>query len=90
MRLAGKERPATKLLAELSIRGTVFHVLIPMDLSGMSLEVIGKTAAQAQVKTVVLSHLTQRFGSTDYTPWAEEVKKYFTGAVVVASDLMEF
>lgn len=56
----------------------------------MSLEAIGKTAAQAQVKTVVLSHLTQRFGSTDYTPWAEEVKKYFAGAVVIANDLMEF
>ena len=56
----------------------------------MSLEAIGNTAAQAKVKTVVLSHLTQRYGSTDYTPWAEEVKKYFAGAVVVANDLMEF
>jgi ribonuclease BN (tRNA processing enzyme) len=56
----------------------------------MSLEAIGKTAAQAQVKTVVLSHLTQRYGSTDYTPWAEEVKKQFAGGVVIANDLMEF
>lgn len=56
----------------------------------MSLEAIGQTAAQAQVKTVVLSHLTQRYGSTDYTPWAEEVKKYFSGSVVIANDLMEF
>lgn len=56
----------------------------------MSLEAIGKTAAQAQVKTVVLSHLTQRFGSTDYTPWAVEVKKYYSGPVLIAEDLMEF
>lgn len=56
----------------------------------MSLETIGKMAAQAKVKSVVLSHLTQRYGPTDYTPWAEEVKKYYAGSVVVANDLMEF
>ncbi len=37
----------------------------------MNLETIGKMAARANVKTVVLSHLSQRFGSDDYTPWAE-------------------
>jgi ribonuclease BN (tRNA processing enzyme) len=47
-------------------------------------------AARALVKTVVLSHLTQRVGSDDYTPWAEEVKKHFSGQVLVAKDLMEF
>ena len=56
----------------------------------MSLEAIGKMAATARVKTVVLSHLTQRFGGTDYEPWAEEVRKYFSGAVLIADDLMEF
>lgn len=56
----------------------------------MSLDVIGKMAARASVKTVVLSHLTQRVGSDDYTPWAEEVKKHFSGEVLVAKDLMEF
>jgi ribonuclease BN (tRNA processing enzyme) len=56
----------------------------------MSLEAIGTTAAQAKVKTVVLSHLTTRPGLDDYTPWADEVRKYFTGTVVIASDLMEF
>ncbi len=56
----------------------------------MNLEVIGKLASCANVKTVVLSHLTQRFGSDDYTPWAEEVKKQFSGQVLVANDLMEF
>ena len=48
-------------------------------------------AARAEVKTVVLSHLTSRSdGSDDYTPWADEVKKYFSGHVLVAKDLMEF
>jgi ribonuclease BN (tRNA processing enzyme) len=56
----------------------------------MSLNDIATMAARANVKTVVLSHLTQRFGSDDYTPWAEEVKKHFSGEVLVAKDLMEF
>ena len=47
-------------------------------------------AAHASVKTVVWSHLTRRYGSDDYTPWAEEVKKHFPGDVLVAKDLMEF
>ena len=53
-------------------------------------DVIGKMARRANVKTVVLTHLTQRVGSDDYTPWAEEVKKHFSGDVLVAKDLMEF
>ena len=57
----------------------------------MGLEVVGKMAARANVKTVVLSHLTARAdGSNDYTPWAEEVKKHFSGQVLIAKDLMEF
>jgi ribonuclease BN (tRNA processing enzyme) len=56
----------------------------------MTLDYIGKMATRANVKTVVLSHLTRRFGSDDYTPWAEEVKKYYSGQVLVAKDLMEF
>ena len=56
----------------------------------MTLDVIGKMAQHANVKTVVLSHLTQRVGTGDYTPWAEEVKKHFSGQVLVAQDLMEF
>jgi ribonuclease BN (tRNA processing enzyme) len=56
----------------------------------MSLDDIATMATRAKVKTVVLSHLTQRFGTEDYTPWAEEVKKHFSGQVLVAKDLMEF
>jgi ribonuclease BN (tRNA processing enzyme) len=55
----------------------------------MTLEEIGKMAASANVKTVVLSHLTHKRDG-DYTSWAEEVKKHFSGQVLVAKDLMEF
>ena len=57
----------------------------------MSLDVIGKMATRANVKTLVLTHLTARAdGSNDYTPWAEEVKQHFSGQVLIAKDLMEF
>lgn len=56
----------------------------------MTLDDIAIMAARADVKTVVLSHLTQRVSTDDYTPWAEEVKKKFSGQVLVAEDLMEF
>src|SRR5262245_2999269 len=55
----------------------------------MTLEDIGKTAARANVKTVVLSHYVAR-ADGNYMPWVLEVKKYFAGQVVVARDLMEF
>ena len=51
---------------------------------------IGTMAARAGVKTVILSHLTRRPGTDDYTPWADEVRKHFSGNVLVAKDLMEF
>ena len=56
----------------------------------MGLDNIGALATQAAVKKVVLSHLTRRVDTTDYEPWAEEVRKHFSGDVVVAEDLMEF
>ena len=55
----------------------------------MDLKNIGTLATQAGVKKVVLSHLTERVESADYEPWAEEVRKHFSGEVVVAEDLME-
>ena len=55
----------------------------------MTLDEIGELAARANVKAVVLSHLTHKRDG-DYTSWAEEVKKYFSGQVLVAKDLMEF
>ena len=46
---------------------------------------LGKLAARANVKTVVLTHLND-----DYIPFAEMVKKHFSGQVLIAKDLMEF
>jgi ribonuclease BN (tRNA processing enzyme) len=56
----------------------------------MALDNIGMLATQAGVRKVVLSHLTRRVETTDYEPWAEEVRKHFSGEVVIAEDLMEF
>jgi ribonuclease BN (tRNA processing enzyme) len=55
----------------------------------LSTEDVGKMAAQARVKTVVLTHLTPK-PDNDYTSWANEVKKHFSGQVLIAKDLMEF
>ena len=46
---------------------------------------LGKLAARASVKALVLTHLND-----DYVPFAEEVKKHFSGQVLIAKDLMEF
>jgi ribonuclease BN (tRNA processing enzyme) len=56
----------------------------------MGLDYIGKLATEAGVRKVVLSHLTRRHKTADYEPWAEEVRKHFSGEVVIAEDLMEF
>jgi ribonuclease BN (tRNA processing enzyme) len=55
----------------------------------LSQEDVGKMATQARVKTVVLTHLTQK-ADDDYTTWADDVKKYFSGQVLIAKDLKEF
>ena len=55
----------------------------------MTPEIIGKTAARAGVKTVVLSHLTYR-PDDNYSAIADEVRQYFSGQVLVAKDLAEF
>jgi ribonuclease BN (tRNA processing enzyme) len=50
---------------------------------------VGNLAARARVKTVVLTHITSK-PDDDYTSWVNDVKKYFSGRVLVAKDLMEF
>ena len=55
----------------------------------MELEVMAKMAARANVKTLVLSHYIPR-ADGNYTPWVTDVKKHFSGEVLVARDLMEF
>jgi ribonuclease BN (tRNA processing enzyme) len=55
-------------------------------------EDIGKMATRANIKTVVLTHLTYRPppNTEDYAPWADAVKKHFSGQVLIAKDLMTF
>jgi ribonuclease BN (tRNA processing enzyme) len=58
----------------------------------LSPDAVGMMAARANVKTVVLTHLMYRPppNTDNYTPWADEVKKYFSGQVLIAKDLSEF
>jgi ribonuclease BN (tRNA processing enzyme) len=52
---------------------------------------IGEMATRAKIKAVVLTHLTPRGdGNDDYSAWADEVKRYYSGPVTVAKDLMAF
>lgn len=54
-------------------------------------EEVGKMAALAGVKTVVLTHLPATTDpNDDYARFVAEVNKSFTGRVLVAHDLMEF
>jgi ribonuclease BN (tRNA processing enzyme) len=64
-------------------------IKLQMTQGHLSTEDVGKMAARARVKTVVLTHLTAK-PDNDYTSWANEVNKYFSGRVLVAKDLMEF
>jgi ribonuclease BN (tRNA processing enzyme) len=50
---------------------------------------VGRMAARAGVKTVVLTHLTWK-ADDDYSTWVDEVKKHFSGPVLIAKDLKEF
>jgi ribonuclease BN (tRNA processing enzyme) len=55
----------------------------------LSTDDVGKMATRAGVKTVVLTHLTWK-ADDDYSTWADEVKKRFSGPVLIAKDLKEF
>ena len=50
----------------------------------MTTEIIGKMATRANVKTVILTHLTYR-PDGDYTSRADEVRKHFLGQVLVGA-----
>lgn len=56
----------------------------------LSPENVGILATKAGVKAVILTHLSPRPQGDDYAPWAEQVRKHFSGQVVIAKDLMEF
>jgi ribonuclease BN (tRNA processing enzyme) len=50
---------------------------------------VGEMATRAGVKSVVLTHLTYK-ADDDYAAWVADVKKHFSGDVLVAKDLKEF
>lgn len=49
-------------------------------------EDVGKVAQEAQVKTLVLTHLMPH---EDEAPLVDMVRRHYSGEVVVARDLME-
>jgi ribonuclease BN (tRNA processing enzyme) len=53
-------------------------------------EDVGRIAAQAEVKTLVLSHFVPGDDpSITDEQWSEGVRKYFKGRIIVGKDLME-
>lgn len=53
-----------------------------------SSEDVGRIAQEADVKTLVLSHLTPAIDSITDDTWREPVAKYFKGEIIVGKDLM--
>ena len=53
-------------------------------------EQVGQTASEAAVKLVVLSHIVPGMGNGGDVTYIDEVKKTYTGPVVIGRDLMEF
>jgi ribonuclease BN (tRNA processing enzyme) len=54
-------------------------------------EEVGRMAARAGVKTVLLTHLPAMPGpKEDYTGLADDVRKQFSGPVLIANDLKEY
>ena len=67
--------------------GTIRH----MTEEHLTTEEVGKMAARAGVKTVVLTHLPATTDpKDDYKRFVGQVQKQFSGAVLIANDLMEF
>ena len=52
---------------------------------------VGEMAQKAGIKTIIMTHLSPSLDpKDDYQRLADEAKKYFSGQVVVAKDLMQF
>jgi ribonuclease BN (tRNA processing enzyme) len=67
--------------------GTIRH----MTEEHLTTEEVGKMAARAGVKTVVLTHLPATADpKDDYQRFIGQVQKQFSGTVLIANDLMEF
>jgi ribonuclease BN (tRNA processing enzyme) len=85
---------------ELAIKNGRWSRMSPEEQSGyerhmiqehLSGEEVGKMASRGGVKTVVLTHIPATTNpNDDYQRYADSVKKYFSGQVLIAKDLMEF
>jgi ribonuclease BN (tRNA processing enzyme) len=65
------------------------RIKLQMTQGHLSTAEVGAMATRAGVKTVILTHLTFK-PDDDYTAWVADVKKHFSGEVLVAKDLKEF
>jgi ribonuclease BN (tRNA processing enzyme) len=65
------------------------RIKLQMTQGHLSTTDVGEMATRAGVKTVILTHLTFK-ADDDYTAWVADVKKQFSGEVLVAKDLKEF
>jgi ribonuclease BN (tRNA processing enzyme) len=65
------------------------RIKLQMTHGHLSTTDVGEMATRAGVKTVILTHLTFK-ADDDYTAWVADVKKQFSGEVLVAKDLKEF
>lgn len=52
-------------------------------------EELGRVAAAAGVRTVVLSHLVPAFPTITDAMWTEGVRRHFSGEIIVGRDMME-
>jgi ribonuclease BN (tRNA processing enzyme) len=59
-----------------------------MNADHTPVEDVGRIAAEAGVKTLVLSHLTPAIDSISDDTWRAPAAKYFKGEIIVAKDLM--
>ncbi len=66
------------------------RIMVQAASGHLSPDDVGKLAGRAGVKTVVLTHLTSLPEGDDYTSWADEVKRNFSGQVLIARDLAVF
>jgi ribonuclease BN (tRNA processing enzyme) len=82
-----KKTDAWRAKTEDEQKGWIRH----MQQEHVSPRYVGELAAKAGVKTIVMTHLSPSADpNDDYHRYVEEAKKYFSGQVVVAKDLMQF
>ena len=87
-------------LKQLSIKNGTWQAMTPDQQAAfmrhlteehLTPEEVGKMAARANVRKVVLTHLPEAVDEHDeYQRFITEIKKIYSGEVVVAKDLMEF